>query len=638
VVIDLRARDLEIASMIKFFSEQGKILMNNQRIITITSSAWGTLRRDLIETLGLERAKGFLLRYGWNLGISDAKKIKSMKWDSERELLHAGPRLHTINGHVLVEPLLTKYDFKNKKLHFEGSWKNSYEAEEHASLFGGSEEPVCFTLVGYASGYLTEVLGTTVIAKETACEAMGHEKCHWVCKTVEEWKGDLQQELKYYEVTNLSDELDQIYKRLKIERDNLEKTIKIHERLTQEVLYGHNLQVIANTVYKIVNLPILIEDHAFNPTAMAGCSREQAELYSKGLKHWIQVNQAAEKSNSLYKLNRLKKTTFIQVSYEHRRLITPINLGHSNMGYCSFLLQEQQYKDLDVMILEKVASACALYLFNEKTTFETEQRIGRNLLDEILSHGLSAKEITKRAHYIGITLSLPFKLVLVDKYSARKTIKEELEFDNQFILFILKFLKENGLNLLLGQKSGYIAILVPNQLLEEKSLSISGLIERLQNHCREKYTGYQFKWGISSEAESMKEAPSLFEEALAALRIADYQKNNIAHFESLGIVGILFKTGDLHAVRKFCYKILGKLIEYDEKKGTDFLKTLYFYLKNGCNLYRTASVMNLSTSGLRYRTKKISEIMEIDIDDVFAGYHFFLALQAMVLLGDLDIN
>ena len=45
-------------------------------MISVPSSAFGTLRQELINTLGLPRAKGFLLRYGWNCGVSDSFKGK----------------------------------------------------------------------------------------------------------------------------------------------------------------------------------------------------------------------------------------------------------------------------------------------------------------------------------------------------------------------------------------------------------------------------------------------------------------------------------------------------------------------------------------------------------------------------------
>ena len=78
--------------------------MNSEPMINIPSSAFGALRRELIDTLGSERAKGFLRRYGWNCGVTDTLQLQEREWENPKDLILAGPRIHTLNGHVQVEP------------------------------------------------------------------------------------------------------------------------------------------------------------------------------------------------------------------------------------------------------------------------------------------------------------------------------------------------------------------------------------------------------------------------------------------------------------------------------------------------------------------------------------------------------
>ena len=46
------------------------------RKISITPEALFVLREGLIQNIGLERIKGFLVRFGWNLGLVDAEDAK----------------------------------------------------------------------------------------------------------------------------------------------------------------------------------------------------------------------------------------------------------------------------------------------------------------------------------------------------------------------------------------------------------------------------------------------------------------------------------------------------------------------------------------------------------------------------------
>src|SRR5699024_5180039 len=112
----------------------------------------------------------------------------------------AGPQMHILHGWMKdIEVPINLIDYEKKTLHMEGLWKKTYEAQEYKKVFGLSDEPVCHTMTGYASGYLSTILGKKVIVKEIQCEAMGHEHCHAVCQTVEEWGEKINSELKYYE-------------------------------------------------------------------------------------------------------------------------------------------------------------------------------------------------------------------------------------------------------------------------------------------------------------------------------------------------------------------------------------------------------------------------------------------------------
>ena len=55
--------------------ENGAVYINDERIILTSISAFGTLRRDLINTIGTGRMKGFLIRYGKELGKEDGEKF-----------------------------------------------------------------------------------------------------------------------------------------------------------------------------------------------------------------------------------------------------------------------------------------------------------------------------------------------------------------------------------------------------------------------------------------------------------------------------------------------------------------------------------------------------------------------------------
>ena len=486
-----------------------------ERMLTIPTAALGMLRQELIKTLGIERTKGFLLRHGWHCGVNDAKKALEMDWDSKRELLFVGPKMHTLHGYLEeVELLVAEADFSNGWMHHEAIWKNSYEAEEHLKKFGSNDQPVCHTLVGYASGYLSTILGKKVIAKEIECKAMGYEHCHAVCRTVEEWNGEVNDELKYYQADNIIGELDQTFEKLKIERDNLSKAYEVHQKLMEEVLKEHDLSSLADALHQITKLPVFIEDMNLHPLAVAGFPENQSLLSSENFKKWIQ------KYSQIYSehLKYLKRTLLLTSSSKRKRLITPIFLHRKIVGYCSFLYQDTMPQEVDKMILEHGALACSLYLLNERTRFNTEQRIKGHFLDDILSKRMTMEELTERAYYIGFQLDQPYFMLAIHTLVQKTSFKEELEFNEELINELSKFLKDRKLTALIGQKSGKVIMLLSECPSLKDKTNKENFCRTLMDHCSRKFPPYLFTLGISSSSHSIEEASQLYEECQSALK------------------------------------------------------------------------------------------------------------------------
>jgi len=66
-------------------------------------------------------------------------------------------------------------------------WEHSWEAEVHKRNFGPQAHPVCWMLIGYASGYTSAFMGRTILFKETSCAGMNDAHCRIVGKPREEW-------------------------------------------------------------------------------------------------------------------------------------------------------------------------------------------------------------------------------------------------------------------------------------------------------------------------------------------------------------------------------------------------------------------------------------------------------------------
>ncbi len=192
----------ELTDCLFFSPEDGRIWLNDQRMLLLHSSSFGALRREVIERLGLEQARGLFTRAGYASGARDARLIRE-RWPhaDAAAVFRAGTHLHTLEGMTKVEPLHFKFDADSGFYEGEFLWHHSCEADEHVGAYGIGQDPVCWTETGYAIGFVSGLFGQMVIFREVECRGMGHSSCRVVGKTAEQW-GDVEQDLRYLNVSS----------------------------------------------------------------------------------------------------------------------------------------------------------------------------------------------------------------------------------------------------------------------------------------------------------------------------------------------------------------------------------------------------------------------------------------------------
>lgn len=191
----------ELNDCLFFSPDDGRIWLNDQRMLLLHSSSFGALRREIIERQGLEQARGLFTRTGYACGARDARLIRE-RWPQAdaAAVFRAGTHLHSLEGMTKVEPLHFKFDADSGFYDGEFLWHHSCEADEHVAAYGIGQDPVCWTELGYAIGFVSCLFGQMVIFREVECRGMGHANCRVLGKTAAQW-GDVEQDLSYLNVS-----------------------------------------------------------------------------------------------------------------------------------------------------------------------------------------------------------------------------------------------------------------------------------------------------------------------------------------------------------------------------------------------------------------------------------------------------
>ena len=184
----MKAADFNLQNDMQFSLETGVTSFRGNRLVIFDANAIGLLRQNLIEALGFDKTKEILLKFGFQNGYADFLQMKlNYEFDTEMDLLASGPVIHTWEGIVQATAKEIRYDRKTGEFFFTGVWTSSYEAEQHLSFNEPSDEPVCWTLMGYASGWCTAFFGKMLIAIEPFCVGKGDDHCEWKIQPPEVW-------------------------------------------------------------------------------------------------------------------------------------------------------------------------------------------------------------------------------------------------------------------------------------------------------------------------------------------------------------------------------------------------------------------------------------------------------------------
>jgi len=225
---------LHLAELLDFRPDQGIIRLHEQRVVILSAAAMGLLRKELVDTLGVETARRALLRFGFADGYHDAVSMRDRSnGSSPLDVLRAGAVLHTLEGIVRAEVLTLNHDEATGRFEEEVEWHDSYEAEQHVHHYGRSDVPVCWSLVGYSSGYVSACLGKEIYFREASCVGQGAKVCSATGRDADSWGDDIDAIRDDFQAADLGQEVerlrDAVNRRVK-ELDRRERALERRER------------------------------------------------------------------------------------------------------------------------------------------------------------------------------------------------------------------------------------------------------------------------------------------------------------------------------------------------------------------------------------------------------------------------
>lgn len=572
----MKANQLLLQNLIDINPRTGIIKLHDKRMGLISVEALGILRSDLINTLGKERAKGFLMRYGWACGKRAAESIKERyEWASMQELMLSGTAMHTLEGIVTVEPDVL--ELEGDHLYFTGYWKNSFEVTNHLCENEIGNDAICWTLIGYASGYLTSALGQEVVVYEKYCQGKGDADCYFVAETVVHCAEEHLTDLRYYQNESMQTVLDDVYAEIEQLNENIIESEAVQNQLTEIFLEDRDINDITQAIGNILGRSIVIDRYEEVYSAYFKCIEEQ-QAYEKWKKSGVITN-------------RQNGVCFESFCIKSNKVL----LGNL------IIIGKEKLDQREQLIIKRALMVITIQMFHQRKLTESLWSKREDFFDEMVDNKIVDENILNRqAAIFGFNIKKTHRIIAI------KVTQNKME-DR-----VLNFLTNKYSEFDMFTKGGYIVIIIE----EDENQDVVDMTVQLMNDIKISMPDVILHIGSGRAVDSVYE---LGQSYLDATQICDFvqvtypSSSRQATYKDLEGIMMFLKGADHQELIKFYMNTIGTLVEYDDESSGSLLITLKAYLDNNGNLQQTADDLHLSIAGLRYRIEKIESLSDIDL-------------------------
>ena len=155
--------------------------------------------------------------------------------------------------------------------------------------------------------------------------------------------------------------------------------------------------------------------------------------------------------------------------------------------------------------------------------------------------------------------------------------------------------------------------------------------QKAQSYFSQYYPGAEVNFGVGTMFQEKEKMAKSIRQAKKAIRMVNscHVAGGIRYYSELGIYRVFFSLPDDHVLRHLLKDILGPLISYDRKYHTELVDTLQYYLEEGQNITLTAERMYVHRNTIKYRMKRIEEILGYDMHDYNVLFHLRLCYKIL---------
>lgn len=220
---------------------------------------------------------------------------------------------------------------------------------------------------------------------------------------------------------------------------------------------------------------------------------------------------------------------------------------------------------------------------------------------------------------VEVDLAQPLSALLVAQESAPRTTAA----DADLLTLLSATLGPSAMRVLMGAR--------PRQALAVLPRHNTSAARRLGEKLRERAhsRGIEVK-SFVSQAGAASDLYRMIDEVerLARLEAILHLDNGVADAHDFGVYALLLEIGSAERLSAWALRLIGPLISYDAEHRSDLIGTLEAYLTAWGHLAHCASLLRVHPNTLKYRLRRIHEILSLDPRGFSARVELLIACYA----------
>jgi purine catabolism regulator len=395
---------------------------------------------------------------------------------------------------------------------------------------------------------------------------------------------------------------------------------QIYRQLTQISSRNEGMAELVNSMARLTNKSIVVQDKRLRVL--------YSSVQPQFIGHWEEVETFLRKLDNLpvefqdrHRVSESDNPVLMQSlpTPTLARLVSPIVTKDVGRGYLSIIGWDTTLDDIDTLVAEHGAAACALEMAKAKAISDTEKRLRGTFLDRLLIGDVSAQEAVRQGERFDHDMTVPHIAIVLSWRGDTNFSTRRLE---TTVNSVVAAQRAKAL-VWQREREEEIVVFYAYETASEsennsKQHSVEAGMELAKTFTAEilrQYPRAQVAAGLGQVAREIGSWRVSYRDAVQALELARRLQTNTPLFiGDLGVYQLILSLSEREKLLTFCDRTLGALEDYDQKNNGELVRTLRAFFECHGNLSETAVKLIVHRNTLLYRVQRIKDIAGIDLD------------------------